>query len=112
MPAVPTAKMVVPQRSRVFQQGLMSLKQRFFEILFVAIVCAIFGFLVLSFAKSSSATFDETSHLPAGYSYWRWHDYRLNPEHPPLVKKLAAVPLLWSKVWPAEIALSEAARLD
>ena len=33
--------------------------------------------------------------LPAGYSYLHWDDYRLNPEHPPLVKKLAALPLLW-----------------
>lgn len=41
-----------------------------------------------------SATVDEVAHLPAGYSYWVTHDFRMNPEHPPLVKLLAAIPLL------------------
>lgn len=41
-----------------------------------------------------SATCDEVAHLPAGYTYLAWGDFRLNPEHPPLVKALAAVPLV------------------
>ena len=41
-----------------------------------------------------SATFDETAHLPAGYAYLKTGDLRLNPQHPPLIKMLAAVPLL------------------
>src|SRR5215831_9119602 len=41
-----------------------------------------------------SATTDEVAHLPAGYTYWTTHDFRLNPEHPPLVKLIAALPLL------------------
>src|SRR5438874_2268353 len=41
-----------------------------------------------------SATSDEVAHLPAGYTYWKTHDLRLNPEHPPLAKLLAALPLL------------------
>ena len=41
-----------------------------------------------------SATFDETTHLPAGYSYLKTGDFRLNPQHPPLIKLLAALPLL------------------
>ena len=40
-------------------------------------------------------SFDEHSHLPAGYTYWKTRDLRLNPQHPPLVKLLAAAPLLW-----------------
>jgi hypothetical protein len=44
--------------------------------------------------RGSSATFDEGAHLPAGYSYLTLGDHRLNPEQPPLVKLLAAVPLL------------------
>lgn len=43
---------------------------------------------------NDSATRDELAHIPAGYSYVRYLDYRLNPEHPPLVKALAALPLL------------------
>jgi hypothetical protein len=69
--------------------------------------CSIFAFLVIQHARLTSATYDETAHLPAGYSYLRWNDYRLNPEHPPLVKKLAAWPLLHQNPWPAEIELTQ-----
>ncbi len=41
-------------------------------------------------------TFDETAHIAAGYSYLSQQDYRLNPEHPPLIKDIAAFPLLFS----------------
>jgi len=42
-----------------------------------------------------SLTFDETAHIAAGYSYLTQKDMRLNPEHPPLIKDLAAFPLLF-----------------
>ena len=45
--------------------------------------------------RSDSLTFDELAHIPAGYSYLTLQDYRLNPEHPPLLKDLAAAPLLF-----------------
>jgi hypothetical protein len=38
---------------------------------------------------------DELAHIPAGYDYLKYLDYRLNPEHPPLVKVLSAVPLVF-----------------
>lgn len=41
-----------------------------------------------------SATSDEPIHISAGYSYWQTRDFRLNPEHPPLAKLIAAFPLL------------------
>ena len=41
-----------------------------------------------------SATQDEAVHLVAGYSYWRTRDFRINPEHPPLAKLIAALPAL------------------
>src|SRR5439155_9392242 len=44
-----------------------------------------------------SATTDEPVHLSAGYSYCRTRDFRLNPEHPPLAKLIAALPLLLIK---------------
>jgi len=37
---------------------------------------------------------DELAHIPAGYSYVRFGDHRLNPAHPPLLKVLAGLPLL------------------
>jgi len=45
--------------------------------------------------KGDSATMDEMSHIPAGYSYLTQKDFRINPEHPPLIKDLAALPLLF-----------------
>ena len=51
---------------------------------------------VVSFLSSrdDSVIFDETAHIGGGYSYLTQRDMRLNPEHPPLVKDLAALPLL------------------
>src|SRR5262245_14671976 len=49
--------------------------------------------MVLALSRLSATT-DEVVHLPAGYTYWATRDFRLNPEHPPLAKLIAAVPLL------------------
>ena len=40
-------------------------------------------------------TVDELPHIAAGYSYLVRADFRMNREHPPLMKDLAAVPLLF-----------------
>jgi 4-amino-4-deoxy-L-arabinose transferase-like glycosyltransferase len=57
-----------------------------------------FVFFISVFSvKDDSATMDEMAHLPAGYSYLTQKDMRLNPEHPPLIKDLAAIPLLFIK---------------
>jgi 4-amino-4-deoxy-L-arabinose transferase-like glycosyltransferase len=42
-------------------------------------------------------TVDEGVHLAAGVSYWLTSDYRLNEEHPPLAKLLAALPVVLAK---------------
>ncbi|MDO8565999.1 MAG: glycosyltransferase family 39 protein [Candidatus Moranbacteria bacterium] len=51
--------------------------------------------LSLSVSKQESMIFDEKAHIPAAYSYVRYGDMRLNPEHPPLLKDLAGLPLLF-----------------
>ncbi len=43
---------------------------------------------------SKSVTGDEVAHLAAGFSYLVTGDFRLNMQHPPLIKALAGVPLL------------------
>jgi hypothetical protein len=48
----------------------------------------------LSSMRLLSATFDETTHLPSGYTYLATGEFRLNPQHPPLVKLLSALPLV------------------
>jgi hypothetical protein len=44
--------------------------------------------------KWQSATWDEGDHLYAGYMSLIQHDYSINPEHPPMAKMVAALPLL------------------
>jgi putative flippase GtrA len=57
------------------------------------------GLLIIMFfisffsMKGDSGIVDEIAHIPAGYSYIKYNDFRLNPEHPPLAKYIAGVPL-------------------
>lgn len=46
-----------------------------------------------------SLTFDEDDHMFAGYMMWHTGDYGLNPEHPPLAKLLATIPVLGRNLW-------------
>src|ERR1700679_4220949 len=55
--------------------------------------------LVAIIVHGESPTFDEADHIFAGYMMWHSGDYGLNPEHPPLVKLVATLPLLPEKLW-------------
>ena len=44
--------------------------------------------------RTESITWDEDDHLYAGYMSLKTGDFGLNPEHPPMVKMLAALPIL------------------
>lgn len=44
------------------------------------------------FIRANSQTHDEAVHFTAGYSYLATHEFRLNPEHPPLLKEWSALP--------------------
>ena len=60
-------------------------------------VATLLGILLLQLAltiRTESITWDEDDHLYAGYMSWKTGDFGLNPEHPPLVKMLAALPIL------------------
>lgn len=57
---------------------------------------AVFVLQGVAFIRTNSQTFDEAVHVAAGYSYLARQDFRLNPEHPPLLKELAALPLYLS----------------
>lgn len=61
---------------------------------FVGYLLVIFILVSVSSSVQKSPTIDEPMHLFAGYSYLKWHDFRANPEHPPLAKMWAALPLL------------------
>ena len=53
-----------------------------------------FGLQLAFTVHQESLSWDEGDHIFAGYMAWKTHDHGLNPEHPPLVKMLATVPLL------------------
>src|ERR1019366_5929472 len=63
----------------------------------VALLFLIYGLEMFLSARLESQTFDEPAHLYAGYSYWLRSDFGINPEHPPLVKLVASLPLLADK---------------
>jgi len=44
--------------------------------------------------RQQSLSWDEGDHIFAGYMSWKKVDFGINPEHPPLVKALATIPLL------------------
>jgi hypothetical protein len=63
----------------------------------VAGVISLLAILVLQLGLSirqESITWDEDDDLYAGYMSWKAGDFGLNPEHPPMVKMLAALPIL------------------
>lgn len=60
----------------------------------LALMMVVFFVLSLLVSHQESTTMDEKAHIPAGYSYVRYQDMRINPEHPPLLKDFAGLPLL------------------
>jgi hypothetical protein len=76
-------------------QEFFSKFSRFSAAWVLALICVLSFALMFSLSRSDSAITDEIAHIPAGYGYVHNLDYRLNPEHPPLVKALAAFPLLF-----------------
>ena len=60
----------------------------------VPALCALFALAGFFSLRGDSATFDETAHIAAGVAYAERGDFRLNPEHPPLVKYLSGSALV------------------
>jgi 4-amino-4-deoxy-L-arabinose transferase-like glycosyltransferase len=70
------------------------LKRSRLKIATVIFLLLILEFQLLYSVKRESLSFDEGDHIFAGYMSLKHHDFGLNPEHPPLVKMIAAIPLL------------------
>lgn len=60
----------------------------------VVLLLLVLEFQLLYSVKHESLTWDEGDHIGAGFQSLKHRDFGLNPEHPPLVKMIAAVPLL------------------
>jgi dolichyl-phosphate-mannose--protein O-mannosyl transferase len=68
--------------------------QRPWTIIGVLCLLAILWLQLVLSVRKNSFTWDEDDHIYAGYMSWKHSDFDLNPEHPPLMKLLAALPLL------------------
>lgn len=60
----------------------------------VACLLALHWWWGLSALVGAGMTNDEPVHLASGYSYWRFNDYRMQPENGNLPQRWAALPLL------------------
>src|SRR5215204_5253881 len=67
--------------------------QRILFAVLTVLLFAVFAFQLVYHAVRTSVTEDERPHILAGYRYWQCGDFTVNPEHPPLVKLLATIPL-------------------
>ena len=68
-------------------------KRQIAVVITVALEVVMIAEVALS-TRRLSASWDEGDHIYAGYMNWKHDEYDLNPEHPPLVKLVAALPLL------------------
>ena len=64
------------------------------EKIFVLVASALFLTLCIGSIRTEAVTANETVHIPAGLSYLQRFDARMNIQPPPLIKMLAAFPLL------------------
>ena len=58
-----------------------------------SILLLLFFIQGIFFIRANSQTYDEAMHIAAGYSYLAKRDFRIEPQNPPLIKELQALPL-------------------
>ena len=68
------------------------------QILVLCGLALLLGVQLAAAVRQWSITSDEINHLHAGYRYLTCGDFGWNPEHPPLLKLVAALPLLTMQV--------------
>ena len=67
------------------------------RLLLLAIAGALtFFFVAMHGSANKSATSDEFAHVAGGYSYWKFDDYRLQPENGNWAQRIDAIPQLVS----------------
>ncbi|HYV09484.1 MAG TPA: glycosyltransferase family 39 protein [Pyrinomonadaceae bacterium] len=73
----------------------VSIRHNIYEIAALCLLLVVLSLQLFFSVRRESQTWDEANHIFTGYRTWTHADFGLNPEHPPLVKLLATVPLLW-----------------
>lgn len=74
---------------------MMKSQRGLLEAVAVITLLLVLSLQIFLSVRQQSQTWDEGDHIFAGYMSWQNADFGLNPEHPPLIKLLATVPLLW-----------------
>jgi len=95
---------------KFLHSGILYCMKNVSKIVVVGILLTSLG-LMIATSLQESGTQDELAHIPSGYAYVTELDYRLNPEHPPLVKILAGLPLTFldlnfptdNKAWTTDV---------
>ena len=72
-----------------------SLVRRGSRTIIPALLLFTFAALAIASLRDEAPTIDEVDHLAAGYSYLSTGDFRFGPDHPPLMRMIAAAPLLF-----------------
>lgn len=67
---------------------------RFLFSALAALLLALYAWSGWSASLEKGPAFDESAHLTAGYSYWKYNDYRLQPENGNLPQRWAGLGLL------------------
>lgn len=67
------------------------------KTIIIIFLLSLFFFPALFSSRSDSATTDEGIHIASGYTYLKKWDFRFDPEHPPFLKELSALPVLFLK---------------
>jgi hypothetical protein len=67
----------------------------------VGLLLCVFGAIMAASAYNDTLTTDEGLYLPTGYLYLTTQTSRLGFEHPPLIREIAALPLLFLHLRPA-----------
>lgn len=74
--------------------GLRNFFTRYLAEILCGCLLLVMGVNLCANASRETLTNDELVHIPSGYHYLVAGEFRLNPEHPPLVKMWAGLPLL------------------
>jgi hypothetical protein len=64
----------------------------------VLLASAVYYGMAMAGVAHESGTYDEFAHATAGFSYWTYNDYRLNPENGNWPQRLLALPLVTSRL--------------
>lgn len=74
-----------------------NLFQKYYTVI-LGLICVIFLAIGVTSVKDDSVVIDEVAHIISGYTALTTFSYPFNIEHPPLVKVIAALPLLFQKI--------------